>query len=39
MVIGEYSEYSPAKACLIIETLSKLKFRVPEAGLQKTKSG
>jgi len=37
MVIGEYSEYSPAKACLNIETLSKLKFGVPEAGLQKTK--
>ena len=37
MVVGEYSEYSPAKACLIIETPSKLKFRVPNAGLEKTK--
>jgi len=37
MAVGEYSEYSLAKACLIIETPSKLKFRVPNAGLQKTK--
>jgi len=37
MVIGEYSEYSPVKACLIMETPSKLKFRVANAELQKTK--
>jgi len=37
MVVGEYSAYSPAKAGLIIETPSKLKFGVPNAGLQKTK--
>ena len=37
MVVGEYSAYSPVKPWLIIETPSKLKFRVANAGLQKTK--
>jgi len=36
-VVGEYSAYSPAKACLIIETPSKLKFRVPKAGAAENK--
>ena len=37
MVTSEYSECSAAKAGLIIETPSKFKFRVANAGLQKTK--